>query len=53
LFRPDDVEDLAETLASLVVDAERRQRLAQAGQQAVREQFSVSQMVEQTLQALV
>jgi glycosyltransferase involved in cell wall biosynthesis len=48
LVPPADVEALAQALAGLLADPERRQRLGRAGRQRVAEHFSLAQMVAKT-----
>ena len=45
LFAPDDADDLAQKIASLVADPELRRRLAHIGQQTVIERFTKTRMI--------
>jgi glycosyltransferase involved in cell wall biosynthesis len=47
LFAPDDADELALKIAGLAADQALRRRLASAGQQTVREQFTVSRMMDE------
>jgi colanic acid/amylovoran biosynthesis glycosyltransferase len=47
LFRPGDVWDLAEKIEKLLLNPQLRQQVAQSGQNAARERFSESRMLDQ------
>lgn len=47
LFAPGDADDLAQKIASLVNDPERRRRLASAGQKTVLEGFTMTKMIDE------
>jgi glycosyltransferase involved in cell wall biosynthesis len=49
LVNPDDPEDLAQSLASLLKDEDQRRELGQKGRKAVHEFFNAARMAEETL----
>jgi glycosyltransferase involved in cell wall biosynthesis len=50
LFTPEDDSDLADKLVELLVDEERRSRLAKQGQHAVLTRFSVGPMADRAVE---
>lgn len=52
LFAPGDDADLARQLARLMQDASLRERLARAGREHVRKEYSMSRMVDEVVKEL-